>query len=336
MAVLGDGYWPARRAIEGCPSYGTAATDRDSNSDHAYRPGQLRDALDARGAVAETNGNAATALQRSAKTLEAVYTLPFLTHATMEPMNATAVYPPDRCEIWAARKRGRRFAAVLEASGLSADVRHQHAHLGGGFGRRDETDYIRQAVVMARRMHTPIKLVWTREEDMTHGRYHPVTQCKMTAGLDADNNLTGLHMRISGQSIAFALRPAALVNGKDPSSFACLNPAVEASFAYSIPNLLIDHSMRNPHIMPWSWRGVNHNHNALYVECFIDEIAHAAGQDPLPFRRKMMAKYPKLLAVLNAVAENIGWDKPAPQGVYRGFAQHMAITATLRRRPKSP
>jgi isoquinoline 1-oxidoreductase subunit beta len=127
-------------------------------------------------------------------------------------------------------------------------------------------------------------------------------------------------MRISGQSILFALRPDALVNGKDPASFSGLNPSGEAAFAYTVPNLLIEHSMRNPHIIPGFWRGVNVNHNAIYLECFMDELAHAAGQDPLEFRRKLMTKHPKNLAVLNAVAEKIGWDKPAPQGVFRGLA----------------
>jgi isoquinoline 1-oxidoreductase beta subunit len=142
----------------------------------------------------------------------------------------------------------------------------------------------------------------------------------MVGGFDADNNLTALHMRISGQSILFSLRPEALVNGKDPAAFAGLNPSGEAAFGYSVPNLLIEHSMRNPHIIPGFWRGVNVNHNAIYLECFMDELAQAAGQDPLEFRRKLMTKHPKNLAVLNAVAEKIGWGKPAPQGVYRGLA----------------
>jgi isoquinoline 1-oxidoreductase beta subunit len=158
---------------------------------------------------------------------------------------------------------------------------------------------------------------------MQHGRYHPITQCKMTGAFDADNNLTALHMRISGQSILFSLRPEAMVNGMDPATFAGLNPSGDAAFGYTVPNLLIEHSMRNPHIIPGFWRGVNVNQNALYVECFMDELAQAAGQDPLEFRRKLMARNPKNLAVLNAVAEKIGWDKPAPQGVYRGLAQHM-------------
>jgi isoquinoline 1-oxidoreductase beta subunit len=158
---------------------------------------------------------------------------------------------------------------------------------------------------------------------MTHGRYHPITQCKMTAGFDADNNLTALHIRISGQSILFALRPEAMVNGMDPATFAGLNASSDAAFGYSVPNLLVEHSMRNPHIIPGFWRGVNINQNALYVECFMDELAQAVGQDPLEFRRKLMKDHPKHLAVLNAVAEKIGWGKPAPQGISRGLAQHM-------------
>src|ERR1700744_4153389 len=137
----------------------------------------------------------------------------------------------------------------------------------------------------------------------------------MPAGFDADNNLIAWHMRISGQSIQATLRPAGLVEGMDPSTFQGLLPKGDATFGYSVPNLLIDHSMRNPHIIPGFWRGVNVNHNAIYLECFMDELAHAAGQDPLAFRRKLMAQHPKHLAVLNAVADKIGWDTPPPQGV---------------------
>jgi isoquinoline 1-oxidoreductase beta subunit len=160
---------------------------------------------------------------------------------------------------------------------------------------------------------------------MQQGAYHPVTQCKMTGAFDANNNLTALHMRISGQSILFSLRPEALVKGKDPVTFQGLNATGETAIGYSVPNLLIEHSMRNPHVPPGFWRGVNVNHNAIYLECFMDELAHSVGQDPLEFRRKLMTKHPKHLAVLNAVAEKIGWGKPAPQGVYRGLAQYMGF-----------
>ena len=188
---------------------------------------------------------------------------------------------------------------------------------------RDRT----QAVQIAKQMPgTPIKLVWSREEDMTHGWYHPVTQCKLSAAFDADKNLTGLHIRISGQSILATVMPARMQDGKDPATFAGFYPGgPEAAFGYAVPNLLIDHSMRNPHIPPGFWRGVNINHNAIYIESFIDELAKEVGVDPLEFRRKLMTKTPKHLAVLNAVAEKAGWGKPAPAGVFRGLAQHMGF-----------
>ena len=197
--------------------------------------------------------------------------------------------------------------------------------LGTGFGRRTRSEYVTEAVLIAKQMPgTPIKLLKSREEDMTNGVYHPVTQCKLTGALDKDDNLVGLHMRISGQSILAYARPEAMQGGADPATFQGLNPGgAEGAFGYDIPNLLIDHAMRNPHVPPWFWRGVNNNQNAIYLECFMDELAHAAGQDPLAFRRKMMAKHPKHLAVLNAVAEKVGWDKPAPQGIFRGICQHM-------------
>jgi isoquinoline 1-oxidoreductase beta subunit len=132
-----------------------------------------------------------------------------------------------------------------------------------------------------------------------------------------------LRVRISGQSILTAVRPEALDNGKDPATFQGFNATGEAAIGYSFPNLLVDHAMHNPPVPPGFWRGVNINQNAIYLECFMDELAHASGQDPLEFRRKLMAKHPKHLGVLNAVAEKIGWGKPAPQGVFRGLAQHM-------------
>jgi isoquinoline 1-oxidoreductase beta subunit len=218
------------------------------------------------------------------------------------------------------------LAATAEASGHPiARCEVTVVSAGGGFGRRARTDYVTQAVLIAKQMPgTPVKLLWSREEDMTQGTYHPITQCKMIGALDKDNNLVGLRMRISGQSILARLAPARLQKGRDPATFQGLNPGgSEGRLGYTIPNILIDHAMRNPHLMPGFWRGVNNNQNSIYLECFIDEVAHAAGQDPLAFRRKMMAKHPKHLAVLNAVAERIGWDKPAPKGVFRGIAQQM-------------
>jgi isoquinoline 1-oxidoreductase beta subunit len=325
VAVVADTWWHAKTALDALPIVWDEGENAKVTS--ASIAQWLAEGLDSGPAyIGNQSGDAKTALAGAVKKVEAVYNYPYQNHATMEPMNATALYTSDKCEVWCGTQNGEAaFAAVLEGSGLPADKCDVHKQiLGGGFGRRGQTDYVRQAVDIAKQMPgTPIKLLWSREEDMLRGRYHPITQCKMTAAFDADNNLTALHMRISGQSILFSLRPEALVNGKDPATFAGLNPDGDAALGYSIPNLVIEHSMRNPHIIPGFWRGVNVNHNALYLECFMDELAHAAGQDPLEFRRKLLTKHPKNLAVLDAVAEKIGWDKPAPQGVYRGLAQYM-------------
>jgi len=326
VAVVADTWWHAKTALDALPIVWDNGENAKVSSASIAK--WLSEGLEGGPAyVGNSNGDVNAALAGAAKKIEAVYNYPYQNHATMEPLNAVALYTADKCEVWCGTQNGEAaFAAALEESGLPADKCDVHKlMLGGGFGRRGQTDYVRQAVAIAKQMPgTPVKLLWSREEDMTHGRYHPITQCKMTAAFDADNNLTGLHMRISGQSIQFTLRPAGLVNGMDPSTFAGLNPKGDAPFGYTIPNLLIDHSMRNPHIIPGFWRGVNVNHNAIYVECFMDEMAAAVGQDPLEFRRKLMKGHPKGLAVLNAVAEKIGWDKPPPQGISRGFAQFSA------------
>jgi isoquinoline 1-oxidoreductase beta subunit len=172
-----------------------------------------------------------------------------------------------------------------------------------------------------------VKLLWSREEDMLHGKYHPVMQAKLTGGFDAGGNLTGLHIRLSGQSILADVFPQNLQNGMDFLTFQGLHPSGDFAIGYSVPNLLIDHAMRNTHVPPGFWRGVNINQNAIFLECFMDELADAAGQDPLEFRRKFMGNHPKNLGVLNAVAERIGWSKPAPKGIYRGLAQMKAFNS---------
>lgn len=326
VAVVADTWWHAKTALEALPIVWDEGDNAKVSSETIAK--WLAEGLDdAQPAyVGNKNGDVKAAIAGAAKKVEAVYNYPYQNHATMEPMNATALYTADKCEVWCGTQNGEAaFAAVLEASGLPAEKCDVHkVMLGGGFGRRGMTDYVRQAVTIAKQMPgTPIKLLWSREEDMTHGRYHPITQCKMTGAFDADNNLVALHYRLSGQSILFSLRPEALQNGMDPAAFQGVAQSGEAAIGYSVPNLLIEHSMRNPHVPPGFWRGVNVNHNAIYVECFMDELAHAAGQDPLEFRRRLMGKNPKHLAVLNAVAEKIGWTTPAPQGVYRGIAQVM-------------
>jgi isoquinoline 1-oxidoreductase subunit beta len=330
VAVVADTWWQAKTALDALPIVWDEGPNARVSS--ATIADMLQAGLDADQAfVANENGDVKAAIAGAAKTVEAVYAYPFLNHAPMEPMNATALCTADRCEVWVPTQNGEAaFAAALEASGLPADQCEVYKiHLGGGFGRRGAFhDYVTQAVLIAKQIPgTPVKLLWSREEDMTHGRYHPVTQCKLVGAFDANNNLIGLHMRISGQSILSAVRPEALQQGRDPLVFQGLNPSGEFAIGYSVPNLLIDHAMRNTHVPPGFWRGVNINQNAVYLECFMDELAHAAGQDALEFRRTLMSKHPKHLAVLNAVAERAGWGKPAPQGVYRGLAQMMAFNS---------
>jgi len=328
VAVVADTWWRAKTALDALPiEWDQGPNAKLSSADIAAT---LKEGLDANEAfIGNESGNAKTALGAAARRIEAVYSYPYQNHATMEPMNSTARWTPERCEVWTPTQNGESaLAATAEASGLPAakcDVYKQL--LGGGFGRRGQTDWIRQTVAIAKEMPgTPIKLVWTREEDMQHGFYHPITQCKLSAGLDAQGNVTAWHMRISGQSIVAGLFPANLQNGRDPVTFQGLNPSgSEGVFGYAIDNILIDHAMRNPPVRPGFWRGVNLNHNAIYVECFIDEIAHATGQDPLALRRMLLAKSPKHRAVLDAVAERIGWEKPAPQGRHRGLAQIMGF-----------
>jgi isoquinoline 1-oxidoreductase beta subunit len=258
---------------------------------------------------------------------------PYQNHVCMEPMNATARYTADKCEVWVPTQDGETsFAAVLAASGLPAEKCEVYKiNLGGGFGRRGAfQDYVHQAVNIAKQMPgTPVKLLWSREEDMVQGRYHPVMQCKLVGAFDKDNNLTGLHMRLSGQSILATVRPAIVEQqkGRDPLTFQGVADSGEHAFGYTIPNLLIDHAMRNPHVPPGFWRGVNINQNAIFIECFMDELAQAVGQDELEFRRKLMSKHPRNLGALNAVAERIGWGKPAPQGIYRGLAHMKAFNS---------
>lgn len=329
VAVVADTWWHAKSALDAMPIEWEEGANAEASS--AQFATVLKAGLDASDAVVgNAVGDARAAIAAAARKVEAVYSYPHQNHATMEPMNATARWTPQRCEVWTPTQNGEAaLAAAAEAAELPlARCEVYKQLLGGGFGRRGAVhDWVRQAVAIAREVPgTPVKLIWSREEDMTHGRYHPVTQCRLTAGVDAQGNVTGLHMRISGQSILAGVAPQNIRDGRDPVVFQGLNPpGPESSIGYTFPALLIDHAMRNPHVPPGFWRGVNLNQNTVYLECFIDEIAHATKQDPLALRRKLMANHPKHLAVLNAVAERVGWAKPAAPGVHRGLAQAMGF-----------
>ena len=332
VAVVAETWWQAKTALDALPIQWDEGPNAKVSQESILAT--LKEGLGAPQAfVGNQNGDIKAGLAKATKTVEATYFYPFLNHAPMEPMNATARYTPERCEVWVPTQDGEAsFAALLAASGLPADKCEVYKiNLGGGFGRRGAfQDYVTQAVQIAKTMPgVPVKLLWSREEDMLHGHYHPIMMGKLTGGLDASGNLVGLHVRLSGQSILAAVRPHIVEQqkGRDPLTFQGLADTGEHSFGYSIPNLLIDHAMRNTHVPPGFWRGVNINQNAVFMECFMDELAQAAGQDELEFRRKNMQGLPRNLGVLNAVAERIGWSKPAPKGVYRGLAQMKAFNS---------
>ena len=340
VAVVADTWWQAKTALDALPITWDEGANAKVSSASIDR--MLDEGLTSNDKVfvGNENGDVKKALKGAAKTVEATYRYPYQNHATMEPMNATARWTEDRCEVWCPTQNGEAaLEAAAEAAGLpitKCDV--YKIHLGGGFGRRGAFhDYVKQAVAIAKQLPgTPVKLLWTREEDMTHGHYHPITKCKLVGGLDDKGNLTGLHVRISGQSILASVRPQWMAkNGADMITFQGFHADGDHEISYSVPNLLVEHAMRNPPVPPGFWRGVNINQNAIYMECFVDELAHAAGRDPLAFRRAIMANHPKSLAVLNAVAEKAGWGKPAAKGVHRGlavvktFGSHVAACAEV-------
>ncbi len=319
VAVVADKWWQAQTALKALPIVWDEGPNANVNSASIAK--HLESGLDAKEAfVGLKQGDAEAGLKGAAKVVEAVYGTPFLNHATLEPMTCTAKWDGTNIEVWVSSQNGdASLAAAAEAAGVQlANVKVNKHHLGGGFGRRGQQDYVRQAVLIAKQVPgRPVKMIWSREEDMQHGFYRPITMAKMKAGLDAQGNLVALHARLSGQSILAHLFPSRLAGGADPVQFQGWN---KEEFGYqAIPNILIDHAMRNTHVPVGFWRGVNHNQNAVYLECFLDEVALAAGKDPLDFRLGLMGQMPKLRAVLQAAADKAEYRKPLPAGVFRGI-----------------
>ncbi len=332
VAVVADTWWRAKNALEQLPiTWDEGANARVNDASIAAH---LKTGLtEVGGSYAGRNeGDAVGAIAKAAKKIEATYDSPFLSHATMEPMNALVRFTPERAEVWVPTQAAEAsLAALSAASGLPLEKCEVHKmDLGGGFGRRGGTqDYVHQATAIAKQFPgTPIKLMWTREEDQAHDFFRPISQCHLQAGLDDKGNLVGLKIRLSGQSINAWLAPQAIRDGKDERQVqGWWSQPGDAQMGYTVPNLLIEYAIRNTHVPVGPWRGVNTNQNAVYLECFIEEVAKAAGRDPLEFRRAMMQKHPKHLAVLNAAAEKGDWGKPLPPGRFRGIAQFMGYAS---------
>ncbi len=322
VAAVADTWWRANKALK------AVEIEWDLGEGANLSQDGINERLD-EGLTAETKlignqaGDIKAGLKSADKVVEATYAYPFLNHACMEPMNATAKWTEDFCEVWCPTQNGEAaHAGAAEAAGLPLEkVEVYKQLLGGGFGRRGAPDYVAQAVTIAKQFPgTPVKLIWTREEDMLQGFFHPITKARVVGGLNDAGELESLHLRISGQSILAGILPHALRDGVDLATFQALAPQGDHSISYTVPNLLVDHAMRNTHIRPGFWRGVNVNPNAIYMECFLDEAAHAAGKDPLEFRRSLMKDNPLGWAVLSTAAEKAGWADREANGKHLGLA----------------
>lgn len=327
VAVVADTWWRAKTALDNLPiDWDLGANAKVSSTTIAAA---LKEGLGAEGDFWQRKeGDALAAIKGSAKKVEATYSSQFMAHATMEPMNCVVQISGDRAYAWVPTQNAEAsIAALSEASGLPlANCDIKTMDLGGGLGRRGGTqDFMHHAVAIAKLYpNVPIKMVWSREEDMTHDFFRPISMAKMSAGLDDKGNLTGFHVRVSGQSINAYLNPTAIKNNKDVRQLQGFyaEPG-DAQLGYTFPALLTEYVMRNSHVPVGPWRGVNTNQNGIYMECFIEECARAAGRDSLAFRRDLMKNHPKHLGVLDAVAQKGDWGKALPAGQHRGIAQFM-------------
>ncbi len=317
VAVVADNWWRANRMLKTLP------IEWDVGPDGGASTASIREFVrfgleDTSVPVARDEGDVEAAFAAAAKVIEAEYYAPFLNHAPLEPMNCTALVKGGRVEVWAPTQNAEATHATAAATaGVPLEnVNVRLTHLGGGFGRRGFQDYTRQAVAIAKAVEgTPVKLLWSREEDMQHDYYRPMTLMRFKAGLDAAGNLTAWRIRDASHSILAGVRPQDIKEGVDRHALGGI-----VDLPYSVPNLRIEFAMRNSHVPVGFMRTVFHSQNPFMRECFVDEMAHAAGKDPYEFRRTLLRAKPKDLGVLDAVARASGWGSPLPAGVQRGIA----------------
>ncbi len=315
IAVVADNTWTAmegRRALE-------ITWDEGPNSEvssDAIRK-LFADRVTQPGAIARTEGDAQAVLAGAANKIEAVYEAPFLAHATMEPMNCTAHVRADGCEIWAPTQwqTSTQNTAAKIAGVPPESVLVHTTYLGGGFGRRGEQDFIRDAVEVSKAIAAPVKVTWSREEDMQHDFYRPASYCRFTAGLDADGWPIAWTNRIACSSIFNRIFPGSVKNNIDRGGVeGC------ADLPYAIPNILVDYQLTETGIPVGLWRSVGYSQNGFFTESFIDEVAAAGRKDPYELRRRLLANSPRHLAVLELAAQKAGWGKPLPEGRFHGIA----------------
>jgi len=319
VAVVADNWWRAKEALRDVAIEWDAAGNSGVSSASIME--FLRVGLTQQEglAIARREGDIDQAFGTAAKVLEAEYFTPYLAHATMEPMGCLALVKDGKVDVWTSTQNAEASLATAAATaGVPLEnVEVHRVQLGGGFGRRGGAqDFVRQGVMIAKAMEgTPVKMLWTREEDIQHDFYRPASLIRMKAGLDASGNPVAWYSRVSAPSIIATLLKLPLKEGIDPQAVASY-----ADQPYSIPNVRVEYAQRNPHVPVGFWRTVGHSQNPYMRECFVDELATAAGKDPYEYRRALLGKAPKELGVLEATAKAVGWGKPLPAGVHRGIA----------------
>jgi isoquinoline 1-oxidoreductase beta subunit len=313
VAVVADNYWSASRGAqaleitwdEGPLAKLTSAEILTRYKELAQKPGK----------VARNDGNADAAIAGS-KSFERTFEAPFLAHATMEPMNCTADYRADGCDVYVPTQgQTPSHAAAVAASGLPADkVKIHVTYMGGGFGRRGEADFVLDAVETSKAVGKPVKVVWSREDDMQHDYYRPISYARMWAAVDASGKPTVFKQHIVQQSLMKR------IGGLPPNGVDFISVDGSANLPYDIPNIRVEYTENDPGVPFGFWRSVGASFQGFVVEAFIDEMAAAAKKDPFEFRRDLLGKSPRHKAVLELAAEKSGWGKPLPAGRSRGIA----------------
>ncbi len=327
VAVVADNYWAAKKGRDALKVVWDEGAMASVSSENLFQA-DVEAAANGKGIEAKKVGDIVAGRTKATKTIDAVYYAPFLAHATMEPMNATADVRADSCEIWSGIQAQMVVQGlVAKELGLPAEkIKVNNTLLGGGFGRR-LGDYVTDAVKLSKSVGKPVKVIWTREDDMHGDFYRPSAYNKMSAGLDAAGKPVFWNHRIVSPSIMATLGPGLF--GFAPPPDRLDDTAVEgaSTLPYDVQNLYVDWINSKPGIPVGFWRSVGSSHTAFSTECFLDELAFAAKKDPLAFRLSLLEKHPRHMGVLKLAAEKAGWSKPAAKGIYRGIAVHESFAS---------
>jgi isoquinoline 1-oxidoreductase beta subunit len=311
--VIADRHWRAQTALDMLPIEWEVGASGSTDSAQ-FRKAYL-DALDQKGVDARHDGDVDAAMPTAAKVIEATYDVPIIAHAPMEPLNAIAHVQADRVDVWVGTQNADlALTLAAQASGVKAENVHIHnTFSGGGFGRRLRPDEVAQAVAVSKAIGKPVKLIWTREEEIRQGRYRTQAAIRFKAGFAADGTPIALDMRNSAGSS----NPQAVRNGLDPQTTQGLS-----NTAYKLPNYRVTSILKNTHVPLGPWRAPGHSQNVFFMESFIDEMAHATGKDPVALRRELLAHRPDFQQVIDLLVEKGDWGKPMPKGKGRGVAIH--------------